>query len=673
MVAASHSVIALDFETKSRADLKKVGTDNYASHLSTDILCCSFILTVDGVESARWLWFAAAGSLPFEVVAALRGADEVQAQNARFDQLIYECIGVEDYEFPPISPDVWTCTMAQARVNALPADLDGMTRAGNAKHKKDHGGKALIRQLSIPDKNTGLFNSDPMLMGKMGRYCADDTAAMVGMSKAMRDLTPVDKRDWHINERINDRGMRVDLELAELAQDYAAVEKKELGIKLAELTGGEITAVTQGKRLVTMLLEEFRDEPEYMACLTRYNKDGTVLRYSGDKTARDALLALPYLDDWTREVIELFAQGSNSSVSKFSAMLQRADPETERVHGAFIYAGAGQTGRYSSKGLQLHNMRRDCWNAAETEFLKSLMRQEMPISRNNLSVMDTLAKMLRPAIIPADGHSFVVGDWSAIEARVLPWLSKSSGGEAVLDVFREGRDIYMETATSMKFKDRQIGKVAVLSLGFGGAVGALQAMCKNYGVSLTDAEAGVIVNRWRNANPWAREFWNALENAAKRAWRKPHKVQYAGRIRYVYIPELLGGTLMCVLPDDSCIQYPYCRMDHGNLTAMKASVKPSADNSEEWPRMQLWGGFLAENVTQATAACLLKEKLRECDLYSYALPVVGHCHDEIILEVANENTEYAAESLQSVMETCPTWAEGLPLQADPAIMTRYGK
>jgi len=328
----------------------------------------------------------------------------------------------------------------------------------------------------------------------------------------------------------------------------------------------------------------------------------------------------------------------------------------------------------SSKGLQLHNMRRDCFKAEDTEEYKVLMREGKDITeKSKLSVMDTLARLLRPTIIPAKGHKFVVGDWSAIEARVLPWLTDSEGGRAALGIFEQGIDVYINTAISMGLKeeDRQIGKVANLSLGFGGGVGAFQAMAKNYGLDMPDGQVKSIVNRWRDANQWARKFWNSLEVASVNAVRNPKQCFEAGRIRYVFIPEILGGTLMCILPNETIIQYPYAKIEKGTVTAMKSSVQPKADSDDEWPRMSLWGGFLAENCTQATAASLLREVL--ADLNEDEFPVVGHVHDEVILEVLDSEVDQYKVWLQEAMELAPEWANGLPLNAAPVVMNRYGK
>ena len=658
--------IVLDMETKSRVDLKACGADRYAKDESTDILCCSFIIK-DTLQ--EWLWLPSSGAPAPDLVKALTRADTIEAHNARFDQLIYEYIAVDDYGFPLLDSDKWACTSAQCRVNALPASLDGATRATNAKHKKDHSGSALIRRMCIPNKKTGLFEFSASLIGQMAKYCMKDSRAAVGLTSSMRKLSDTDKLDWRVNERINDRGVRIDRELAELAQKYAEQEKVELGRKLGELTEGFITSTTQTKRLLDKLLTEFAvNNLQLKTCLMKPRVEGEEQKYTLDKAARTALLDCDHLPAHWREVIELVDQGGKSSVAKFKRMLDMADPDTDRVHGAFIFAGAGQTQRYSSKGLQLHNMKRDCFDAEDTEVLKDNMRQGAPIGT---PVMDVLAKLLRPAILPNAGNRFVVGDWSAIEARVLPWLTASEEGDKVLGVFRSGRDIYVETATSMGMDDRQIGKVATLSLGFGGAVGAFQAMAKNYGVIIADNRALSVVEKWRNSNRWAVKFWRQLENAAVKAVKSPETLFEAGRIGYIYIPSVLGGTLMCITPNDTVIQYPYAKIEKGGVTCMKASVQPKADSTDEWPRMRLWGGFLAENVTQCVSACLLRELLAALDEDGFY--AIAHVHDEVILEVPEGDAELTVVDLQTYMEYIPQWAEGLPLKAVPVIMDRYGK
>jgi len=348
----------------------------------------------------------------------------------------------------------------------------------------------------------------------------------------------------------------------------------------------------------------------------------------------------------------------------------------DRVRGAFLFAGAASTGRYTSRGLQLHNMRRDCWSADDAEHLALLMSEDavLEVGGESVPVMDGLSKLLRPALIPEEGHLFVVGDWAAIEGRVLPWLSDSAGGDAVLEVFKSGEDIYVKTADSMGIDSRQIGKVATLALGYQGGVGAFNSMARNYGVSLPEHEVKSIVEKWRHANAWAVQFWDALDRASKAAMSHPGVWQHAGMVEYVFLPDFIDGTLLCRMPGDHTIQYPQARIEEvqtpwgtaNAITALKASFKPKAD-AKEWPRGSLYGGLLAENVTQSFAAMLLRNALRQVE------DAVADVHDEIVLEVPYDEADSAAKRLQDIMETSPSWAEGLPLTAEPSIMRRYGK
>jgi len=206
------------------------------------------------------------------------------------------------------------------------------------------------------------------------------------------------------------------------------------------------------------------------------------------------------------------------------------------------------------------------------------------------NVINTLKKLIRPTLIPEEGNVFVVGDWGQVESRMLAWLSDSRGGDAKLELFRSGVDIYEVTAKSIGIPDRQIGKVADLSLGFGGAAGAFNAMAASYGVELPDHQVKRIVDQWRNANQWAVKFWRDLENAGRRAIMHPGEVYHAGRIRYMFAPQLIEGTLICILPDNSSIQYPVARIEKivhpkfgamSSITAMKAAWTPKAD-AKEW-------------------------------------------------------------------------------------------
>lgn len=665
-------MIILDYETRSECDLKACGLYVYATDLSTEILCLAMY---DTDTDEQVLFYPIEGqTMPEKWKGKLRRAELVGAMNAAFDREIHACIGVLDHGYPKIPDHKWYCIAAQCRLNGLPSNLDDATKAAKVKHKKNPDGVGLIKKMCIPP-----FEYNMTLLNKMGQYCLDDVLAAVELFRNTRPMTKIEHKDWLITEKMNIRGVKIDRELAQLATKYAGAEQADISEKLDKLTDGVITKPTQYQR-IKQYIEEALDlddenDRKLLKLMTVYKKDEKKLGL--DKDIRESIITVIdagnlHLYEDIEELIRLLHDASASSVSKFAKMNTLADPEDDRVRGAFIHAGAAQTHRYSSKGLQMHNMRRDCFNAEIAEELKDYMKQGVEIP----NVMQTLAKLLRPALVPDEGNQFVVGDWSAIEARALPWLSGDPRAERKLDMFRNGIDVYVEAAKNLG-GERQIGKVAELALGYGGAVGAFASMAKNYGVVLPDYAVKKIVRQWRADNPWAETFWHALESAAKKAVRaRGTKSFKAGRVEYTFAPNLLGGTLICMLPDGTGIQYPFCSIEHtdkgDNLVCLKAGIKPKKGEKSKhhWGTVRLWGGLLSENVTQAFCAALLRDKLRECDVLN--IPVILHVHDEIGVECESSVTRNYRKALKEVMEQIPEYAEGLPLDAEPVVLDRYG-
>jgi DNA polymerase len=366
-----------------------------------------------------------------------------------------------------------------------------------------------------------------------------------------------------------------------------------------------------------------------------------------------------------------------SSVAKFKRLEELADVEDHRVRGAFVFAGGAATGRASSYGAQVHNFTRK--TAKDPQAVRhAMVRGHQIVPQFGKRVTDVLRGMLRPSLIPAPGHSFVVADWSAIEGRVNPWLAKSPAGEAKLDAFRQRLDAYIVNAAATfgrpyadilaGYEDeeleataqRQLGKVQELACGFAGSVGAFNAMGRAYGVVLPEVESRRMVNAWRRANPWAPAFWSDLERAYMAAMRRKGQEFTAGRITYLFD----GVHLWYALPSGRILCYPYARLDSDGISYAKAAWKPAAD-AKEWPRTRLWPGLACENVTQATAHDLLRGALR-------ALPeAVLHVHDEVVCETADP--EGTTDLMRRVMTTPPEWAAGLPLDIGIKTMERYGK
>ena len=663
-------MLILDFETRSQCDLKKKGSSNYCLDPSTDILCMAALCT--DTES-KWLWYPDE-ELPQALRYAIENADLVCAHNAEFDMGIYE-IAVTDYGFPQIPKQKWYCSSAQCRVNAIPAGLDDAAWALGLKTRKYSKGAHLIKKLSMP-RPDGTFLEDEELLIDMGDYCMQDVIVTTAVVRATRPMTQMEHQDWLKTVEVNQRGVLIDYDLATSALDYSDTEQSAIAIKLIDITDGVVTRHSQSARIRDWLVARLGDDHAIIKLMEVY-KEG-VKKLSLDKNIRRNILNMIenseiIVDDDVRDVVQLLDDGNKSSVAKFKRMLEMCDEEDHRVRGAFVFAGASQTLRYTSRGLQLHNMRRDCWSADEAEHIAHLMAQGEPLEGD---VMETLSKLLRPAIIPAQGNIFVVGDWSSIEARVLPWLSDSDGGDAKLQIFKDGKDVYIEAAKAMGLGEssRQIGKVAELALGYQGGVNAFNSMARNYGLSMSDAEAQGVVDKWRSTNAWAVRFWAELEQAAKDAISFPTKKFHAGMVTYLFAPDMMEGTLLCLMEGDTIIQYPKAKLemvatkfgDRVQITALKASLKPKAD-AKQWLRTSIYGGLLAENCTQAFAAAILRNALRQLD------DVVASVHDEIVLEVGYDESPTVLKNLQQLMEETPSWAEGLPLTAEPVIMRRYGK
>ena len=626
----------VDFETRSACDLKVAGVYNYAQHGTTEVLCMSYAFGDDDVQT--WL-----PSQPFpQQVADHKGL--IYAHNAAFERLIFWYVLGINFKL-----EQFVCTAAQARANCAPGSLEDVGRFAGASMKKDHRGAQLIRKMSVPP-----YEESPELTAEMVAYCEQDVRAMRAISKAMRPLSAQELQDYHVNERINDRGVLVDVELCRAAVKYASTELVEIQDIVAEVTEGAITSVRSPK-MRDWVYARVDDEARKLM-----QKDGKV---SIDKTVRFNLLNCDGVPPDVQEVIQCADDLWASSVAKFSRLAQLSDEEDRRVRGAFVFAGGSATGRASSYGAQVHNFTRKCAETPE-DVRRSMVRGHAIVPRFGKRVTDVLKGMLRPALIPAKGKHLVVADWAAIEARVNPWLSGK--GDAKLALFASGEDVYKVNAAAtfgvpvgaVNKDQRQIGKVQELACGFAGGVGAFAAMGRVYGITLPESDARRMVDGWRRANPWSVPYWQDLESAYTRAMRNKGKEFGAGRVTYMYD----GQHLWYALPSGRVLCYPYARLESEGISYAKAAWKPAAD-ATEWPRARLWKGLACENITQAVANDLLRHSLRQLE------DVVLHVHDEIVIETATPDPD----ALRSIMCTPPDWAKGLPLDAEVSIMERYGK
>lgn len=662
-------MLSIDLESFSFCDLKKHGAYRYSTHPTTEVLICSYKMGSDPVK--RW---HPGMAYPF------KGYDgPIYAWNSQFERLMWSGVLAKHHGWPEMDLERFICTAATSRANAMPGSLDNAGRCMNIISKKDQTGHRLMMKICTPDADGNRYHPTNDELDDLYAYCDQDVRAEAELARHLRPLSPRELGVFWDAERVNDRGIKIDTAFARAAVEYASEEKKHFGKILSAATGGAVTTAHQHQRIKDWVLPKLSDAA---AKITQVKG-----KTSMDKNVRAELLnaaaAKPgFVPDDVVDLVEAIDKVSKSSISKYQAMLDRTCLDG-RLRGTYLAFGAGQTGRYSSTGAQLHNFIRivakraiyliNCFKAGDTARVRELGE-----------IIPLLSSLLRATLIPEEGRSMVWGDWSAIEARVNPWLSGHPAGLAKLGLFEQGVDIYRENVRNMGLgdpmddDDRQKGKVVELSLGFGGGLGALKAMARGYGVHVDDDEGQRWVWAWRDTNPWARSFWNALESACLGAIDRPGTIHTAGKLSYCYDGGVFKGmgALWCKLPSGRLLTYPNAKIEKvetpwgdekWGVTAIKGNWTPK-QGEKEWPRMTLWYGLACENGVQATAADLQMEAISA--LLNAGLDIVAHTHDEDVIETDFPETD--AQVVNEIMARQPAWADvPIPLDVDVKHGARY--
>jgi DNA polymerase len=579
----------------------------------------------------------------------------------------------------------------------MPPDLESASTLLGGPGKQDDG-KQLIQKFCFPD-SPPVDTTDPD-WPRFLAYAARDVVALRDMWLKTRPLTAAEWAVYHASERINERGVAVDMHFVKHASTLANADVRRSNARIRQLTEGRLTSVYQhqaiaqwahdrlpaeGQAILIVALKEEQededDEPEILPVLSLDRRIvGRLLAFIERERIDDPVLV---------EVLKLREFGASSSPKKFHKILDQVNADG-RLRGQYTFNGAS-TGRFSGKGVQLHNLNRTPlggdygdWEepaielinqACDLDALHGLGDGEVPSRK--------LSLLVRPAFVAPNRKTLVKADYSQVEARGLPWLAKSRDAEKRLDIFREidrnpdAPDIYRVSAAQMLRKsiddvsnaERQGGKVTELACGFGGAVGALLSMAAGYGIYLTREEAAANVTMWRNANPWAPAFWGrhsphesyGLWGAAMRAYQAPGSLQVAGRIGYLFEPRLYNGTLVAVLPSSRPLFYPFCKWRQYEVrdkrTKEVKQVKDTLVYRRNGNYVPLWPGLLAENVTQAACADLLREAL--VGLERIGESVVLHSHDEIVVET--DDADRTAMLMRKAMLRERPWIEGFPL------------
>jgi DNA polymerase len=716
---STSDLIWADFEVfGGPLDLRAAGTFRYVAEASTRAIVLAYAIG----DAPAQTWHADGAILdwdnaPDDLRAAFERGATFAAWNASFDAAVwnYATLG-----FPFLAPERVIDPMVQAGVSNLPTDLEHASRyLGGAGKQKD--GKKLIRLFSVEGANP---SEQPAEWERFLAYARQDIAAMREVYRGTRPLPLEEWQQYWAFECINRRGVVLDMPYVRRAAALAAEDAIAIGSRLVKLTNGAVTRVTQAQRIATWLHDNLADAAmrEVLMVGVLFDHEDDIGDAEGDQElsltrdrvarvlamldAKHANGGLDLAETKAREAATLRLYGAGASPKKFARLdAQQVDGV---LRGQYRFAGAGQTGRLTSRGAQIQNLTRDVLGddgAAESPLVKAIAEGCDYATLAAASPVDVpaarkLALIVRPALIAGSGKLLVWSDWSAIEARITPWLAASEGAEQVLDIFRASDrdptlpDVYVIAAADIFHKspggitksERQIGKVATLALGFGGSVGALLAMALAYRIHLDAAEARRIVDAWREANPWAREFWGAhrdgesfgLWGAAMSAWELPGQITTAGRIAFIFRPDYLGGTLFMALPSGRLLTYPRPRWREVDVLK---DGKPTGEKRTEMSfrrahgRAKLWHGTLCENAVQATAADILRETATRIETNPALafMPIRMTTHDEIVCEVDAARAEEAKAILRREMLTLPKWAAGLPLQSEESICARYTK
>lgn len=636
--------LSVDIETFSSVDLGKSGVYRYAESEDFEILLFGY--SVNG-SPVRVVDLACGENLPEEIRKAISDPTVMKwAFNAQFERIcLSRFLGMPTGEY--LDPVSWHCTMIWSATLGLPMSLAGVGTVLSLEKQKLTEGKDLIRYFCVPCKATkvnggrtrNLPEHDWTKWERFKSYNLRDVETEMEIQKKLSRF-PVPENEWRnycLDQKINDRGVALDMELAHRAVQCDNQYREFYLRQAREITGLE--------------------NPNSVLQLRDWLWERGVELDSLSKNAVQDLL--PDTDGDVRKVLSLRQELAKSSVKKYTAM-ENLVCRDSRGRGLIQFYGASRTGRYAGKLLQVQNLPQN--HLPDLETARALVQSGNFDALEMLydSVPNVLSELIRTAIVPKKGCRFIVSDFSAIEARVLSWFA---GEQWRLDTFTQGGDIYCASASQMfgvpvekhgiNGELRQKGKQAELACGYGGSVGAMKSMgAVRMGVK--EEELQPLVDAWRQANPRIVQFWWEVDRAAKTCV-KQHVPTQAGRLRFEY----QSGILFIQLPSGRRLAYAKPRMGE-NRFGGEAITYEGVGTGRKWERLETYGAKCVENIVQGTARDLLALALLRLEQAGY--PVVMHCHDEAICEVPIG--QGSVKEVNRIMAVSPEWAEGLPLKAD---------
>lgn len=648
--------LSIDIETYSSVDLSKCGIYKYAESPDAEVLLFSHSINDGEVTTID---IANGETIPTEILNAFLDKSVTKwAFNAAFERIFLSVWLRRNYPeyFKPYStkngsetinyldPSSWRCTMIWSAYMGLPLSLEGSGHVLGLEKQKMQEGKAHIRYFCKPcpptkangGRTRNLPIHDPEKWEEFKEYNKRDVEVELAIQHKLSRF-PVPEFIWDeysLDQEINDRGILLDMEIVENAIKYDAFSKTALMASMKDMTD--------------------LDNPNSVQQMKEWLANKGIDTDSLDKKSIAGLIKTVPSD--VAEVLKLRQQLAKSSVRKYQAMQDSACSDN-RARGMFQFYGANRSGRWAGRIIQLQNLPQN--------HLESLENARYLVQNGDYELMnmlyddvpDTLSQLIRTAFIPRPGYKFVVSDFSAIEARVLSHLAKE---EWRTQVFKDNGDIYCASAAAMfgvpvekhgvNSHLRQKGKIAELALGYGGSVGALTAMGA-LEMGLAEEELQPLVDAWRNSNPNIVDFWWSVDRAVKDAIKMRTSTETHG-IHFIY----QSGMLFIQLPSGRRLAYVKPRIGENKFGGESVTYE-GVGSTKKWERIESYGPKFVENIVQAISRDILCYAMRTL---SHCF-IVGHVHDEIIIE-ASQDTDL--NSICEQMSRTPSWFEDLLLRAD---------
>lgn len=668
-ISSDKLTLSIDIETYSSVDLRKSGVYRYTEADDFQVLMIAFAYGNGDVQIEDLSKHVSENLHPLLRVKIesdfSKFLDDLlnpqiikSAFNANFERVcLSKMLGVE------LPPEQWRCTMVHALELGLPSSLDEVAKALGVDQQKDSKGKKLIKKFCMPDRwgeqnlpSAELVDTDWQAFKE---YCRQDVRVEMAVRKKLEQFPIVDNEWalWAIDQRINDRGIAIDPVLVVNAVNINDIHNDILETEAIDLTG--------------------ISNPNSVSQLKEWFKQAESIEIDDLKKQTVPELLKEVKTDAARRMLEIRQELSKTSVKKYNAMWE-VKCKDERARGLFQFYGAGRTGRWAGRLVQVQNLPGN--KMTDLDEARAVVRAGDYETAELLydNVPDMLSQLIRTAFVPKPGHRFIVADFSAIEARVIAWLA---GEQWRLDVFDTHGKIYEASAAQMFNVPlesigkgsplRQKGKVAELALGYQGGPNALIAMGA-LKMGLTEDELPDIVKAWRNANPRIVDLWKNVNDAMESAIQIRKRIavtRFSGIAKWDFDVE--KNMAFITLPSGRKLAYvkpelqPHPKFEGKNLITYMGVDQMS----RKWTRLSTYGGKLVENIVQAIARDCLAESLMRLEREGYR--VVMHVHDEVVLEVPIG--ESSAEQVAEIMGEGITWAPGLPLRADAYETDYYRK